>query len=117
MKALVKLLVAALIVNAAYQAGRSYYEYYNFKHDVHMEILNGGFERSDDMQRRILEMAEARGHVMTVDDVHIALDHEFIIVDLKYVDNLALVPRFYSRPWPYESRVEVKRVKPVKIIP
>jgi hypothetical protein len=117
MKALFKLLVAALLINAAYQAGHSYYEYYNFKQDVHMEMLNGGFERSDDMQRHILEMAAARGHVMTSDDVHISLDHEFIVIDMKWVDNIAFVPRFYSRPWPYESRVQVKRVKPMKIIP
>jgi hypothetical protein len=116
MKAIIKLSIVVLVINAAVQAGRSYYDYHQFRHDVHMETLNGGRERSDEIQQRVLEMAAARGHVMTWDDVRIALDDDFITIDMKWVDTVDLVPRLYSHPWPYEGRVEVKRVKPVKII-
>jgi hypothetical protein len=109
-KAIIKLLVVAVIANAAFQAGRSYYGYYQFRHDVHAETLNGGRERSDEIQGHILEMAAARGYQMAWDDVHISLDQEYITIDMKWVDNIKLVPRYYARDWPYEGRVQIRRV-------
>lgn len=116
MKTIIKLLIVGLIANAAFQAGRSYYERYNFTHDVHMETLNGGRDRSDDIQRHILEMAAARGHAMTWDDIQIEIDKEFITIEMEWEDTLELVPRFYSRPWPHQGRVHVRMVKPIKLI-
>jgi hypothetical protein len=115
-KTIIKLLVVALIANAGFQAGRSYYGYYQFKHDVHMETLNRGREQSDEIQRHILEMAEARGYEMAADDVQVSLDPEYITIDMAWVDNIELVPRYYARDWPYEGRVQIPRVKPGKLI-
>jgi hypothetical protein len=80
-----------------------------------MEALNGGRSRSADIHRHILEMAAARGHEMTWDDVHVAIDKEFITIDMKWLDTVELVPRFYSRTWPYEGRVQVPVIKPEKL--
>lgn len=115
MKTIIKLLIAVLIARAGFQAARSYYEYHNFRHDVHMETLNGKREYSDDIKRHILEMAAARGHEMTWDDVEIAIDKEFITIDMRWSDTIEIVPRFYSRAWPHESRVQVPILKPVKV--
>jgi hypothetical protein len=115
MKTIIQLAIVSLLVNAGVQAGRSYYDYHNFQRDVHMETLNGGRERTDDMKRHILEMATARGHEMTSDDVQIAVDNDYLTIDMKWVDTVELVPRLYSRTWPYEGRVQVRKVKPIKI--
>ena len=116
MKTVIKLAIVALIINAAFQAARSYYNYHDFKHIVHMETLNGGRERSDDIKRHILALGAARGYAMSWNDVEIGLDSDYITIDLKWVDTIELVPRFYSRQWPYEGRVQVRKMKPVKII-
>ena len=114
MKTIIKLLVVGLILNAAFQAGRSYYGYYQFKHDVHMETLNGGRDQSDAIQRHVLEMAAERGYEMTSDDVQVSLDQEYITIDMQWVDNIKLVPRYYARDWPYEGRVQIPRGAPGK---
>jgi hypothetical protein len=79
---------------------------------VHEDTLRGGRHSSDDIQRHILEMAAARGYVMTWDDLQLSIDKEFITIDMKWVDDIELVPRFYSRQWPYEARVQVRQVNP-----
>ena len=116
MKTIIKLLVVALIANAAFQAARSYYGYYQFKHDVHMETLNGGRDQRDEIQRHILEMAAERGYEMAWDDVQISVDQEYITIDMTWVDNIKLIPRYYARDWPYESRVQIPRVGPGRLI-
>jgi hypothetical protein len=112
MKTIIKLSIVVLIVHAGFQAARSYYEYHNFRHEVHMETLKAGRHHSDDMKRHILDMAAARGHEMTWDDVDIAIDKEFITIDMRWLDTIELIPRYYSRTWPYEGRVQVPLGKP-----
>ena len=117
MKTIIKLLIVAVILNAGFQAGRSYYNYYQFQQDVQQETLHGNSNTSDSLRQTILDMAAAGGHDMSADDVQIAMDGGDVIVDMKYVDNLALVPRVYTRPWPYEAHVQAHRVKPMVISP
>jgi hypothetical protein len=57
-------------------------------------------------------MAAAREYEMSWEDVQIAIDNESITIDLKWVDTIELVPRLYSRQWPYEGRVQVRKVTP-----
>ena len=116
MKTIIKVAIVILIINAAVQAGRSYYEYHNFRRDVHMETLNRNRERSDEIQQHVLDMAAARGYEMTWNDVQLTIDEDYITIDMKWIDTIELVPRLYSRPWPYEGRVQVRKLKPVKII-
>jgi hypothetical protein len=81
-----------------------------------METLNGGRNTSDELQRHILSMAADRGYTMTWDDVRIGMDSELVTIDMKWVDSVELVPRLYTHQWPYEGRVQVKRLKPMKLI-
>jgi hypothetical protein len=116
MKTIIKLLIVALIAYAGFQAGRSYYEHHAFRRDVHMEMLNGGFVRSGEIQARVLEMATERGYVMTPEDVEVAVEKEVITIDMKWVDLVELVPRVYLHSWPYEGRVEVTLIEREKLI-
>ena len=117
MKTIIKLLIVALIVNAGYRYGRSYYDHQNFQRDVHAEILHGTFDTSDVLKQHILTMAATRDYTMTADDIHVSMDHDLITVDLKWVHNVELVPRVYTRPFPYDGHAQVRRTKPMKLIP
>jgi hypothetical protein len=116
MKTIIKLGIVVLIINAAFQAGRSYYEHHSFQREVHMETLNAGRGRSDEIHQHVLDMAAARDYEMSWNDVQLAIDKDYITIEMKWVDTIELVPRLYSRQWPYEGRVQVRKLKPVKII-
>lgn len=111
MKALIKLLIAVLLFNAGFQAVRSYYGSLQFKREVHDEALLGVQTTTDQLQQQILTMAAERGYEMAWADVDITRVNNQVIIAMKYVDQVAFVPRFYVRPWAYEAAVEVRRVK------
>jgi hypothetical protein len=74
-----------------------------------MELRKMRLATSDELHRQIIAMAEARGHVMTWDDVQISIEKELTTIDMKWIDNVELIPRLYTRSWPYEGRIQVKR--------
>ena len=117
MKALIQLLVVVLIVNAGVQAARSYYNFHQFQRDVHEQTRHGIETTTDELHERILDLAAERGHEMSWNDVNITRRDDEIVIDLKYVDHVAFVPRVYSRPWSYETTVQVRRIKPIELIP
>ncbi len=57
MGTLIRLLIAALVINAVARAGAVWWRYYQFKDDTEQTIRFGGAESPGDLQARILEKA------------------------------------------------------------
>jgi hypothetical protein len=113
MKTIIQLVLAGLIINACFQSGRSYWNFYRLQDEVREEILHGHLNTFSALHRRVVEIADARGITMEYENV--AVSHreakQDIDVEYSYVDNVALIPKFYIKPWAYETMVGTRRMR------
>jgi hypothetical protein len=113
MKTIIQLVFAGLVINACFQSGRSYWNFYKIQEEVREEILHGRLSRFSELHRRVVEIAEARGITMEYENVEVS--HRFapqdIDVQYSYVDNIAFIPKFFIKPWAYETMVGTHRLR------
>ncbi len=113
MKTFIQLVIAGLLINAAYQAANSYWNFYRLEDEVREEILHGRQTTFSELHLRVMEMASERG--LTVKHENVDVSHrnapQDIDVHFSYVDDIAFIPRFYIRPWAYETSVGTHRLR------
>ena len=104
-------------MNASFQAARSYWNFYRIEDEVREEILHGHLNTFSGLHRRVVEIAEARGINMEYENVKVSHRDapQDIDVHYSYVDNIGLIPKFYIKPWAYETMVGTHRLRPLII--
>lgn len=115
MRSIIKVLIVVLIMNACYQAIQSYWTFLKYKEEVHERVLNGIYSSSTEMHQALIDMGRTYGLELDWDNVQLSKEEDTLVVDLNYVDNVQFVPRFYSRPWAYEAKLYVRRLRPLKL--
>jgi hypothetical protein len=94
LKTLIKLVVAAVLVNAAYRAGSVFLKYYQFKDETQQMILFGQAEPVAQLTSQILEEAMKREVPLDEDGLMVRRDGARTIADVSYTDNVELFPRW-----------------------
>jgi hypothetical protein len=104
MKAIIKLLIAALVLHALWKAGTVYLRYYEFKDEV-TQIAQFGTQQSDaQMREAVLEAAKRRDIALDADAVSVRRPNQRIIIDANYREQVELAPRYF---YPWEAKVHV----------
>jgi hypothetical protein len=114
MKTILQLAIAALLLNACYQAGMSYYRFYSFQDAVELEARRGRVNTTSELHQRVIDMGAERDLLMEWNDVTVTQKRDAMIVTFKYDDEIKFVPRFYTRPWIFDGKVDVLRMSPLK---
>jgi hypothetical protein len=94
MKLLIKLLVAALIVNAAYRCGTVAWRYYQFKDEVQKMVLFGQSNTVGELTSQILEEATKRSVPLDPDGLTIMREGGRTVADVNYSDTVEPFPRY-----------------------
>lgn len=94
MKTLIKLVVAVVLINAAYRAGSVFLKYYQFKDEIEQMILFGQGEPVPQLKSDIVQEAAKRGVPLDEDNVMVNRDGGRTVADLSYADTVELFPRF-----------------------
>jgi hypothetical protein len=110
MKLIVKLLVVAVVLHATMRAGLAEYRFYVFEDAVQQEALFSQRLSPQQLVSRVVELAE--DHDIPVEPDAVAVDYNGpqATVSVNYSERVELVPRVYSRDWPFELRVSVRRM-------
>ena len=113
MKTILQLVLVGLLINATFQSGRSYWNFYKLQEDIREEILHGRVTTFSELHKRVIEIASEKGITMEYQNVDVSHRRDINDIDVhySYVDNIAFIPRFYSRSWPYESTVGTNRMR------
>jgi len=113
MKTIIQLVFAGLLINAAFQSGRSYWNFYRLQEEIREEILHARLSTFSELHKRVVELAEDHGITMAYDDVDVShrRDDNEIDVHYSYVDNIVFIPGVYTSPWPYETMVGTRRMR------
>jgi hypothetical protein len=113
MKLLIKLAIAGLIANAAWQAGRTYADHYQFRDAVRQAALIRG-QSDDELRQRILDLAAEYDIPLAYDGFTIRHELRHTFVQGEYVRNVPLAPG-YQYPWRFTWDVDAYIVEPPKM--
>lgn len=106
MKAIVKLILAALVLHATWRAGTVYLRYYEFKDEV-TQIAQFGTRQTDNQLRNaVLDAAKRRDIALEADAVTVRRQNYRIIIDSHYREQVELAPRYFY-PWDAKLHVDV----------
>jgi hypothetical protein len=109
MKTVIKLLVAALIVNATARLGLSAWTQYQFRDSVQELVLFGSSETPADLKKEIIEEAADQGVPVADDDVLVDREGMLTTAQATYVDEIELFPR-YVYPMTWTFKVDARRI-------
>ena len=94
MKTVIKLIIAAVLVNAAFHGGSTFLKYYQFKDETQQMILFGQSETVATLTRQIVGEAMKRDVPLDADDVTVSREGSRTVAEVSYTENLELFPRF-----------------------
>jgi hypothetical protein len=104
MKAIIKIVIAALVIHATYRAVTVYMRYYEFKDDV-SQIAQFGVRSTDNqLANEVLATAKRRELPVDPSSIKVRRQNSHIIIDASYVEQVEIVPRYF---YPWEAKVHV----------
>ena len=112
-KLAIKLAIAALIANAAWQAGRTFAAHYQFRDEVRQAALIRG-QTDGQLQQRVLELAADYDIPLTADAFTIRREERHIYVEGSYVRAVPVAPRL-DYPWRFSWEVDAYIIDPPKV--
>ena len=104
-KLLLKLIVVALVANAAWHLMTAYTAHYKFKDSVQQTTQFGNDKSVEQLRTRILALATDYDVPIGEDDLRVRREGLHTIVDASYSKSIDLAPG-YSQPWTFEVHVD-----------
>ena len=95
MKTIIKLLIAAVLVNGAYRSGSVFLKYYQFKDETQQMILFGQAETVTALTSQILGEAMKRDVPLNDDGVTVNRQGMRTVAEVAYTENVELFPRYF----------------------
>jgi hypothetical protein len=95
MKTVIKLLIAAVIINAAYRCGSVALRYYQFKDQVQQMVLFGQNESAGELTNQILAEAMRRDVPLESDGLSVNREGARSVADVSYTESVEVFPRFF----------------------
>ena len=111
MKLLIKLAIAALMLNAAYQFGSAYLSSYEFK-DASREAALQRDAFDENLKTHIMELSSEYDIPLDEDNLDIRHDDRHTYIEASYVRPIAFVPG-YEYPWDFTWSIDVYVITPV----
>ena len=94
MKLLIKLIVAVVVVNAAYRCGTVALKYYQFKDEVQKMVLFGQSNPVRELTNQIVQEAMKRSVPLDADGVSVSREGGRTVADVTYSENVEVFPRY-----------------------
>jgi hypothetical protein len=105
LKLLLKLVLAALIANAAWRVGSSYVSFYKFKDAINEEAQFGGDKSVDQLRERVVALAQQFDLPVDGDAVTISKENQRTRIAGSYSKPIEVVPGF-KYPWSFSWNIE-----------
>jgi hypothetical protein len=103
-KAIVKLIVIALLANALWRVGSVYASYYKFKDAVTDAAMEEGISE-DDLRQKIADLATTYDLPLKSDAITVRQDVHHTSIQGSFTKPIAVVPGF-DYAWPFDMNVD-----------
>jgi hypothetical protein len=110
MKLIVKLLIAAVLANAAWRVGSAYAAFYKFKDAVYQTAQYGPARSDAELRERVLELAVQYDLPLSEEGFTITREENHTIVDGGYTVPIEFFPGV-RREWPFTFNVDTFVIK------
>jgi len=95
MKTVIKLIIAAVLVNAAYRGGSVFLKYYQFKDETQQMVLFGQAETVQALAGQILNEAVKREVPLDGDGVSVNREGMRTVAEVSYTERIEIFPRYF----------------------
>lgn len=111
MGTLIKLVIAALILNAAARAGLTAFEHYQFTDAAHEAMVFAPNASDKQLVQAVARIAREHGVPVTEDEIDLRHQGFDIIIELSYAKDVNLVPGLYTKRWVFSPTISVRSLK------
>lgn len=108
MKTLFQIGVALILLTASVQGARAAFKHYQFVDAIQEAMLFASSRTEDQIADRVLELAADHEIPLEPDNVSVQRAPYQITIDAPYTDTVNILPGVYSRPWDFETKVNVR---------
>jgi hypothetical protein len=104
MKTIIKLVIAALVVHAAWRAGSVYLRYYQFKDNVQQAAQFSDRRPENELRERVMTLADEYEIPLAPAALRVRREENHTIVDATYTERVEVLPRYFY-PWDFTVNV------------
>jgi hypothetical protein len=109
-KALLKLIVVALIANALWRTGSAYATFYKFKDSIYDAAMQEG-SSEEDLKQKIVELARTYDLPLTASALTVSREAHHTAVQAAYTKPVAILPG-YEYSWPFTVDINAYVIAP-----
>ena len=105
MKAIIRLVIAALIVHATWRAGNVWVRYYKFKDGVQQAAQFSERRPTSELHARVMTLAKQNAIPLDPDAVQVRREENHTLVDATYTERIEILPKYFY-PWEFKVNVD-----------
>jgi hypothetical protein len=111
MKALVKLIIAALVIHATWRTGTVYFRHYQLKDGLQQTAQFSGTRSESDLHNRVMELAGELQVPLDPENVRVRRQDNHTLIDATYDEQIEVLPRYFY-PWQFRVHVDAFTLVP-----
>jgi hypothetical protein len=116
MKALLRLVIAALVIHATWRAGTVFWRNYQFRDGVQQTAQFSGHRSNDELVGQVMELARANEIPLEESAVNVRRTENHTLIDVSYEERIELLPRYFY-PWRFNVNVDAFTLIPKQAAP
>jgi hypothetical protein len=105
LKTIIKLLVAAVVLHAAWRVGSAFLTYYRFEDRLQEAAQFGGSRPAAEVREQAVKVAKELNVPIDPEAIFVRKTDREIFIDANYVDQLQVFPG-YDYPWEFKLTVK-----------
>lgn len=110
MKALLKIIIGAVVVVACFNAARAAFADYQFTDAVHEGLLFDTQATDEEVVEMVVKLASQHEIPLNAEDVNVRWVGQELHVDMTYTTNVVLVPGVFAKDWTFAPTTSVRRI-------
>ena len=105
MKVIIKIVVVAVLVNAATHAALASWRHFQLRDTAEQAVTFGHMQQPTELKGNILRRAVELKLPVKADEVHVMRNGKYTAADARYTQAIELFPN-YTYPYPFSFKVE-----------
>lgn len=114
MKTIIKIVIALVIVTAAFQSARAAFANYEFEDSVHETLLFNPRASDPDIVKAVLSLARTQGIPVEAEGVKIRQVGPDLIIEITYETEVELIPGIYARTFTFTPSTSTRMMPGVQ---
>jgi len=108
MKTIIKLVVTLVILTACFQAGRYYFNNFQFEDAAQQRLLFETRASDAEVVNIVLKLAGEYQLPLTDENISVRTIGQDRVVEMEYTENVPLIPGVFTYPWKFTPKTSTR---------